>query len=84
MSSEEPLRIVVAERPPLLNIDRSVDGDPIYSGLLWDLLPTMLGQAGINTTYTVYERNVSLPPGCHNLLLNKLNKTQQGRGLCAL
>lgn len=53
------ISIVVAERPPLLEVTRSADGAPIYSGFLWELLPTLLQQAHINETYTAYEYIVS-------------------------
>jgi hypothetical protein len=56
--STMPIRVVVADRPPVLSIDRTAGGDSIYSGMLWELLPTLLEQAKINDTFTVFDHNV--------------------------
>lgn len=51
-----PLRIVAADRPPMLDIQwpASPGAAPLYSGFLADLLPALLAAAGLgNTTYTI-------------------------------
>lgn len=46
------LRVLAAHRPPLCFIDAGENGSqPIFSGYLVDLLPTLLNQAGLQLAY---------------------------------
>ena len=48
----DELRVLAAHRPPLCFIDAAEHGSqPIFSGYLVDLLPTLLNQAGLQLAY---------------------------------
>eukprot|EP00878_Enallax_costatus_P025689 GHUV01027508.1.p1 GENE.GHUV01027508.1~~GHUV01027508.1.p1 ORF type:complete len:323 (+),score=32.39 GHUV01027508.1:309-1277(+) len=52
--SNTPLRVLVAHRPPLAFVDEANTAQPIFSGYLVDLLPTLLQQAKVQSTYGLY------------------------------
>ncbi|KAF8062078.1 Glutamate receptor [Scenedesmus sp. PABB004] len=47
------LRVLAADRPPLVFIDDTAGGAPIFRGYLVDLLPTLLQHAGLQLAYDV-------------------------------
>lgn len=49
------LRVVTDHQPPFVSIEESQNGSaPQYSGFLVELLPMLLQQAHINSSYTLY------------------------------
>lgn len=48
------LRVLIAHRPPLAFVDDGNTPQPIFSGYLVDLLPTLLDQAKVQSTYKLY------------------------------
>lgn len=66
------LKVVTAHRPPLAFVSETAHNgsQPLFSGFLIDLLPTLLQQANVVTTYDIYslkvgaERTYHVSRGC--------------------
>jgi ABC-type amino acid transport substrate-binding protein len=54
MAARRVLRVVAADRPPLVDIRNTSDGGFAYSGMLIELLPKLLEASGIDMAYQIY------------------------------